>query len=694
MKKAAISLYLFILLTSPLALAADEAAQLETVTVTATEWGNTTEGAGAYTSSRASTATGMALSLRETPQSVSVVTRQQMDDFQLNGINDLLEYSTGITVEQVETDRVYYTARGFDITNFQQDGLGMPLAWNIQHGDVDTAIFDRVEVVRGAAGLMSGAGNPSATINMVRKRPTEQSQALVEASVGSWDDYRLDADVSGALSNQVGGRMVLVQQDRNSYLDDYHQDKSVLYGVTDLDLSDDAVLTLGASRQDTRSNSPTWGAIPLLYSNGEQTDYDESTSTSSNWSFRDITTDNIFAELVHRINSEWDITASMRRANRESTAELFYLFGSLDSVTETGLFGWTGRYETEVAERMADLHLSGRLSLWGREHDVVMGISRAKSAYDKQEYVDPSYGFPAIGDFGNWNGDIARPDFNTRGDYADFTDRENATYAAGRFQLTDPLTLVAGVRVTDWTTRGVGYNVDRTTTESGRVVPYAELIYDLDMHWSAYGSYTETFLPQNQLSPSLERLDPVEGESREVGLKAAWLDDRLNFTFALFETNYDGLAEYVGMVGIVSVYDAVDFDSQGFEVELAGEVMPGWQVSMGYTDLSIEDQNGNDTRLYVPTEMLRASSSYRLTDLLKVGAHLKWQDATTTPNGLAKQDSYALLDVFARYEINEHLTASLNLNNLTDEKYFRSLQWDQAFYGAPRNAMVSVTYSF
>ena len=116
-----------------------------------------------YTIPASTTATKMNQSLKETPQSVSVVTRTLMDDFHLNNINDVLDYATGIKVERVEPSRNYYTARGSDITNFQIDGIGVPFAYGLVFGDIDTAVYDRIEVLRGANGLMTGAGNPSAT---------------------------------------------------------------------------------------------------------------------------------------------------------------------------------------------------------------------------------------------------------------------------------------------------------------------------------------------------------------------------------------------------------------------------------------------------------------------------------------------------------------------------------------------------
>lgn len=672
--------------------------QLETITVTAQGLGETTGQTQSYTTAAMKTATKMDLSVRETPQSVSVITRTKMDDFGLSGINDVLESTTGITVEQTETDRVYYTSRGFEITNFQQDGLGVPLTYTIDYGNADTALYDRVEVVRGASGLMSGAGNPSATVNMVRKRPTDAFQSSARMSAGSWDNYRLEGDVSGAISDQVGGRAVLVQQTKGSYLDNYGQDKTVLYGVTDVKFSSDTVLTMGASREDTRSNSPMWGSIPMLYSNGIQTDFDESTSTSADWSFWDMTEDNLFVELAHGFNEDWQLTTVYRHSNTDDTAELFYQFGSLDMATGQGLFGWPGRYETELKQNMLDTYLTGKFTLGGFEHDVVAGLGHAKSDLQQDELTDPAYGFPAIGNFNQWKGNIARPNFTTPGSAADFTDEESGAYVAGRFRLADPLAVIAGARVVDWKSEGSSYGAAQTAKETGRVIPYAGMVYDIDKHWSTYASYTESFMPQPEEDASHRRLDPADGESKEVGVKSAWFDDRLNVTFAVFTASHDNLAEYAGFDTVTgkSYYSGEDYESEGYELELAGEIAPGLEATIGYTALDIEDGSGSDARTYIPTEMLRSSFSYRLPQMetVKVGASVDWQDTTTASNGIAKQDSYVLVDTFVSYDITKNLNASLNLNNLTGEKYLNSMQWDQAYYGEPRNVMASLTWKY
>ncbi|WP_332820977.1 TonB-dependent siderophore receptor, partial [Pseudomonas sp.] len=180
------------------ALAADgESLQLEAQTVVGSADSAQPD---SYKAAPSSAATKLELTPRQTPQSISTISGAQLQDFKLSSVNDALKYTTGIQVQEVETDRTYYSARGFDITNFQYDGVGIPFVYGNVEGDLDTAIFERVEVIRGANGLMSGTGNPSATINFVRKRPTLAPQARIDLSAGSWDKRRIDVDVSGALS--------------------------------------------------------------------------------------------------------------------------------------------------------------------------------------------------------------------------------------------------------------------------------------------------------------------------------------------------------------------------------------------------------------------------------------------------------------------------------------------------------------
>jgi outer membrane receptor for ferric coprogen and ferric-rhodotorulic acid len=361
LKPTPLACAIVLLVGLPTAALADEAAgpatDLDRIVVSETR-------PAGYAPPPSSTGTGLTLSLRQTPQSISVLTREQLDDFGLDNLNDALESTTGIGVERVETSRTYYTARGFDITNFQFDGIGVPLPYGIQNGDIDTTAFERIEVLRGANGLMSGTGNPSATINFVRKRPGEEFAGSVMATFGSWNRKRIDADVSSPLgSGAVRARAAVAYEDGESYLDRYALEKSVAYGVVEAHLGERTLLTVGVSHQGNNADSPLWGALPLYYADGTPTDYDRSTSTASDWAFWDTRETRAFAELGHDFGNGWRMQGTLTHQDKREDAEIFYVYGTPDRATGLGLFSYPSSYDNTVRFLYGDVRASGSLEI-------------------------------------------------------------------------------------------------------------------------------------------------------------------------------------------------------------------------------------------------------------------------------------------------------------------------------------------
>ena len=170
---------------------------------------------------------------------------------------------------------------------------------------------------------------------------------------------------------------------------------------------------------------------------------------------------------------------------------------------------------------------------------------------------------------------------------------------------------------------------------------------------------------------------------------------------ALFRTAQANLAELGGAIGGRSWYKGIDARSRGFQLDLTGELSPRWQARLGYTQLSIHGDDGEDVRTYAPRRLLRASTTYALPFIegLKLGVALSRQSDVHAVSGdsVLRQEAYTLVDLMARYEIDKHLSVSANLRNLTDEKYLASLYWGsygQGYYGAPRNASVSLTWTY
>ena len=675
-------------------------AQVGAVLVTAADEG-VTQGSESYTPSSSSTATKLPLTLRETPQSVTVVTQQKMEDFNQTSINEVLGGVAGITVEQIETDRTYYSSRGFDITNFQVDGLGLPMANGNVNGDLDTAIYDRVEVIRGASGLMTGAGNPSATVNMVRKRPTRELQSEVKGGVGSWDKKRGEMDVSGSLveSEKLRGRMVLVKQDKESYLDRYASERTVAYGVLEGDLGEQTLLTAGYSLQQNDSDSPMWGALPLYYTDGSQTDYDVSTSTSADWSYWNVDNRRAFVELNHSLRNGWQAKAAYNFINTRQDSRLFYMYGTPDKSTGLGLLSYPGLYQMEMDQHVADLNASGPFRLLGREHQLVVGTTLSRSTVDELSLYSNTTG-TALPPLEQWNGDYPQPEFNLYPNGSHWVDKELGGYLAARFSVIDDLAWIVGSRLTSWETEGQSYGVEKNNSAHGVLTPYTGLVYDLTDEISTYASYTTIFTPQKAMDINREQLDPIDGISYETGVKGEFLEGRLNTSLALFQTRQNNLAEIAGVMpdnSTENYYRAVDgVRSQGYELEASGMVLTDWQLAASYTDLSIEDADGRTAKTYTPKKLLKLASTYRL-NKFKLGGSLNWQDEISRVNDggtTTRQGSYALLNLMARYDFTKQWHTQLNVDNVTDKKYLNSLYWDQGFYGAPRSLMLTAGWTY
>ncbi|MDX1692627.1 MAG: TonB-dependent siderophore receptor [Ketobacteraceae bacterium] len=678
---------------------------LAPVSVTAAGLPEVTENSESYAAPVATTATGMKLSPRETPQAVTTVTRTEMEDFGRNTVNDVLLNTTGVTVERVETDRTYYTARGFPITNFQVDGQGIPFTYGNVIGDLDTVIYDRIEVLRGANGLMSGTGSPSATINFVRKRPTQDLQVRMDASVGSWNTRRLDVDVSNSLtdSGSLRGRAVVSGESGESYLDRYEKEKFIGYGILEMDLSDHTRLAFGVTRQENNTDSPLWGALPLYYSDGTPTNYDASTSTSADWAYWDGTYTNAFAELSQALGNGWEAVLSVNHRETTSDARLFYVYGTPNKTgADSGLRAYPSLYELDNDQIIADLRATGPYQLFGREHQAIAGVAYWESELTDESNYGQGIGTPIV-PLEDWTGDYPMPAFDAGVNGSQWQDRQKSAFAATRISVTDPFGIVAGVRLISLDSSGTSYGTTKDTAYSDELISFLGATWALTETLSVYASRGEIFDPQTETDIDGNRLAPVEGETRELGLKGAFFAGHLQSTLAYFETEQSNVAEAAGLIPgtTTTYYREVDgVESRGIEMDIQGEVSPGLEVSAGITRLDIENADGEETLTYIPEKTARVSLAWRppVMKQVKVGASINWQDdikrEQVTGSVYTEQDSYAIVNLMAQYEFTDNLNATLNINNVTDEKYLTSLYWAQGYYGAPRNATLKLSWQY
>ncbi|EOV9570960.1 ferric-rhodotorulic acid/ferric-coprogen receptor FhuE [Cronobacter turicensis] len=706
-------------LAAPAAYAAPAAS--DTIVVDAAADSGTPDESQDYSVKTTTSGTKMLLVPRDIPQSVSVISQQRMQDQQLTTIEDVLENTTGVTVSRIDTSRTNFFARGFYISNFAYEDMPTFLdnRWNFGDTAGDTAFYDKIEVVRGAAGLMSGTGNPSAYVNMVRKHADSQTfKGNVSATYGSWDKQRYVMDVQSPLveSGKVRGRVVAGYQDNDSFVERNHYRKKFIYGVVDADITDSTLLSLGYDYQESQEDSPTWGGFPSLYSDGSRTHFRRGFNTAADWAYSDLDSTKIFANLTQRFDNGWEAKVNAMHAETNFDNRLMYIDGFPDKTTgryNAALWqgAWGGWNVGERKQDSVDAFVRGGYELAGRQHEMMFGgsYSRQRNNYDNAYPVNDNSGLMDVGNIHDYNGNtLANPTWSNFALYQRDVIRQKSLYAATRLSLADPLHLILGARYTEWNAK---YNLERKPDEIRRsksddVTPYAGLIYDIDDTWSAYASYTSIFQPSGQRDVNSEFLDPTTGKAYEAGLKADWFNTRLTASLAVFRIEQDNVAVNTGVIipgsGGQTAYKSVDGTvSKGVELELNGALTDNWQLTFGASRYIAEAGDGVAVNPDQPRTTMKLFTRYQLPSLpaLTVGGGARWQTKTwqdiAGPNGDTRisQNGYTVVDLFTRYQATKNLAVQANLNNVFDKEYYDYLG-TYGVYGAPRNFSVTASYSF
>ncbi|MFZ4873783.1 TonB-dependent siderophore receptor [Janthinobacterium sp. Mn2066] len=676
----------------------------------------TTEGKRSYAG--LTSATRLNLSLRETPQAVSIITRQQIEDQGLSTLQDVLVQAPGVTVDHSSSTREYdqVFSRGFEVSSYMFDGI--PTSKNLEARTYDMAIYDRVEIIRGATGLISGTGSPSAAINLVRKRPGRTFAATAGAQLGSWDRYRIDGDLSTPLNADasVRARIVAAHEDQRSFVDRYQQKKDVLYAIVEADLTPSTVVSAGIHYQKEKLKG-AGREFPVFYSDGSQTHFPRSMNGTAAWSYYDREQSLLFATLDHYFDNDWIAKLALSRsANQYDALQGFAGNGYADRITGGGLKLWLANWHSKPQQTSLDAYVSGPFEAFGRKHELVFGLSSSELRTDGPIY--PSWRLDGydytIPDVNHWNGGMPVPDYSgTRLGTSYDKERESGLYSTLRLRPTDALSVILGARLSYWKRdiRSDYYNdvpLYDAMRENGKITPYAGIVYDLDKHWSAYASYTSIFTPQSQRDVNSRFLPPLEGKNYEVGAKGEFFGGKLNTSAAIFQLQQDNLAEpdpgniwIIGTGGGSYAYHTVKgATTRGFEAEVSGQLRPDWQLTASYAYSRIRNAEGQRIQTSQPQNMAKLWSTWRLSQGvpgLTLGGGVNWQTNIYMdergPNGERfTQQAYAVAGLMAQYQLSPQLVATLNLNNVFDKRYYSTGMG--GYYGDPRNAMLTLRYKF
>lgn len=657
----------------------------------------TTEGSPDY-KARAITLGLGEQSMRETPNSISVVTRQRIEDQNFVTIEDAMQYATALKVTTYGTNNFQLESRGYGIDRYQIDGV--PSSVRVYENNFSLAMFDRIEIWRGPAGLMQGAGDPGGTVNMVRKRAQNAFGFNARASVGSWRHYYGEADVTGPLNadGSLRGRLVAAYQDRHYFTDHAYSRVPMVYGTLEYDFSSQTTLSVGHSHQPTK-NRPFFGVA--AYEDGSYPDLTRSTFIGAIWNQQDQKADRSFAELEHRFDGGGKAVLSTNRTRRHNQGDIAWGNSMVDPATGDMLvvpyYSWRDENETNLHGQIT-LPLTWR----GLPQELVLGASHqsfdSASAYNRLTWGQNGFTQNVF----TPNPDVPKPVVAIDPPTSLPTQRQSALFGQARLRLWEPLTILVGGRVGWYETTD-----DLRPTSNQKVdaefTPYAGAVLDLSGQWSVYGSYSSIFNPQSARNASGDFLKPRAGKQFEVGLKGEHFDQRLATSMALYRIEDVNRAIADPDHPDASIA-AGKVRSQGLEAELTGRITPRWNITAGYGYNTTKvlraspEQEGKPFTTVFPRHTFSLWTDYRFDGGWSLGGGARLRSAIYTEDAGLRwgQGSVAVFSAQAGWQATPKTRLTLTVNNLFDRKYIdRPDGWTrQTYYGEPRSLMAMVSYKY
>ncbi|MEE4184049.1 TonB-dependent receptor [Pseudomonas viridiflava] len=654
-----------------------------------------------YRATRSASATRTDTSLHETPQSISVVTREAVEDIGATRLQDALDYAGGVGRANNFGGQglTTFTVRGFTTGEFYRNGFPINRGYPNMP---DANTIERLEVLRGPATTLYGRGDPGGTFNVVSKQPLAERSVTLGSQLNDQGMKRGTLDASGPLDDdgRFAYRLNVVGEGGDTFRDHVETER---YGVTPvLSWQVDDATRITFEGDFMRNNAPLDRGL---------TRYPAQTRTASRDTFfgeKDVGklhNDNNMAQIRfdHDLNADWKLGGGIQM-----------LDGSLkgDAIEANGLaadgrtLGRNFNYrKLEWTDRDVQLNVTGHFATGGFDHTLLAGVeyedydyksiirrsSGAVNAYTI-DIFDPVYG-------------QARPAL-TR---TTTNDKENLkTYAAfvqDQVALTERMKLLAGVRFErfehDYDTFGVGVPF---TNSDNAVTPRLGLTYDLTDTVAIYANTARSFKPNTGASRLGGGFKAEEGKSYEVGVKWEALDRQLSVDAALYQIEKQNVLTTDPVDSTFSVA-AGEVRSRGLDLNVVGNLTPEWRVmgSYAYVDAEVTKDNTlrSGTRLLnIPEQTFSLLNVYEFQDGalrgLGLGAGGRYVDqrAGQTANTAFSMDSYTVFDLLAFYKVNEHVKLNLDVKNVFDKEYEEGAFGNvYAYPGAPRTVQVGIAYT-
>jgi outer membrane receptor for ferric coprogen and ferric-rhodotorulic acid len=677
--------------------------------------------------------------LREIPQTVSIVSSEQLRQQNDTSLADVLANAVGITALQFDSANQAFYSRGFQITTYHLDGGSALHTFTYepaqQSGTLfltpDISEFDHVEVLRGSDALFGAGGNPGATVNLVRKRPLQSFEVTFDATAGSWNNYRSEGDVTGPLAfdGSLRGRLDVVYSHRDYFFDGASLARKNLFGAVEYELTPQTVITAGGSYALLDSH-PFEGGLPL-FPDGSDPHLPRRTGYVFDWERLQTQMREGYLRFEQKFLSDWRLLVNATALNGSSD----YDFGQFESPVNPIGGGLSsppsGLYTAGPAlERLssAEATITGSAQWLGMRAQIAFGADFAHSNTEQtivnvQDFGSPlenAYSFSPVG----------YPDPRTvTGLYGASRVRDSEMQSGyfGSLRLArKPLALTLGLRVSNdrstYSDSLIIFGKELTLvppqsfSNNGKVTPYIGGMFTLDRHLSLYASYADIYDSNaGYLLPGGAPAHPADGINMEGGVKGEWRDGTVNGTLALYKIVQRGLSAYdfnsTPTISYCCYLPDGERKAKGVDIELNGNPVPGWLISAGYTfNNNVGLVPGNLYGLEIsqtPRHLLKVWTSRQLPGALRewtVGATLEAHSSAFSagifcsldasgrcPSGYQDfrdvQRTFIVVSPRIGYQINSKWRAALTVNNVFDRIYYQTIETPGSgnWYGEPRN---------
>ncbi len=703
--------------------AQSDAVELQSMTVEGFALGNALGSMEGYNATHSSVATKTSMPLVRTSQSVSVVTREQIDKQGSMTVAEAVRYTPGVLTNPYGNTRRYdYLAmRGINdgaVDNIIIDGLksmGDPGSYSSLQ--IDPYFIERIDVLKGPSSVLYGRSNPGGLASLTTKRPQFTDAARIDLSYGSNDYKSLGFDVTGPLNENVAYRVVGVAKDADSQVDYVEETRYTLMPSLTLNLSEDTSLNLYAYLQHD-PNGGYHGSLPasgtLEKRNGRRLSGSFFEGDPDIEEFK--RTQNMLGyEFQHRFNDVWSARQNFRYLDAEVENSQVWQSGYYDATSDLLYRGFSGGEESLHAW-VIDNMLQAEFATGSALHTVVFGLDYQ---YTKNKTLD-EFDYTSVSPL-----DIANPIYpdNTLADLAVSSNalrrqKQAGLYIQDLIEL-DSWNLSFGLRQ-DWYDVSIDDAVRGKDANQGeKLSGHVGVLYAFENGISPYLSYSTSFNPTSNYSSGAQILEPTTGKQWEAGVKYQPVGSDDLYTLSFFTIDMENLFAKENSLVTDNFYKGVGgMKSRGVELEARVNVTEHLRVlgSVTLNDVKysksyfaynsageVVDAKGN-TPYQTPERMASLWADYSFAEGLLAGLNIgggaryvgySWgNDAHDF-----KVPSYTLFDASIGYDLSRvglnGTSIRLNANNLTDEYYVASCYNASSCYlGAERNVVATITHQF